>query len=138
MRNRLLIAAIVAGTLMCLVPAKPSVAQQSPSSDARTLALKNVITYGPGAQSCGAYTAERMKRRDTMPGISQSLVYESWLAGFVSGVGVSMATRNQPRMLRPTDLVAMSAWVGNYCAANPLKRVVDAALSLVDELFLQP
>ena len=58
----------------------------------------------------------------------QHYVLGSWVLGWVSAAGYYGAH------LRHTDADAISAWVDNYCRANPLNQIKDAADSLVDEL----
>jgi hypothetical protein len=80
--------------------------------------------YGYGMVSCGAWTAER--KNDAI----KTEVYQAWIMGFVSGFGFSQVAE-----LKTTDHKALSAHIDNYCAANPLDDVADAAAALIYELM---
>jgi hypothetical protein len=74
---------------------------------------------GPGAGSCGAWTADRSNK----PRYSIDL---SWVLGFLAGVGFEGS--GDP--LRGLDSNAVAGWIDNYCQAHPLEHIVDAAEAL--------
>ena len=76
----------------------------------------NVI--GAGIDSCGRWTADRQPVR----GVSAAQD-EQWVLGFLSAIGY--ATADGP--LDGVDAQAVLAWVDNYCRANPLDHIMDAA-----------
>jgi hypothetical protein len=126
MQKRFHFLAIVAALLSV------SFVSDAPAQGKKTIFLKDAVVYGLGLASCGQWTAERSKRSGISPGISGSLAYESWLAGYMTGMSIFHAASGTP--LKRSDVVAMSAWIDNYCAANPLKQVADAASLLIVEL----
>jgi hypothetical protein len=79
--------------------------------------------YGLGNKSCGEWVAE--KEKDSM----SYLGMQAWVAGFISGVGFSAKFE-----LKETDYNAIALFVTNYCKANPLDQVIDAAEALVKGL----
>jgi hypothetical protein len=75
--------------------------------------------YGAGTQSCGKWMAEK-----------NPLVHgnvDSWVLGYVTALGGVASART-------TDSQAIIAWVENFCRANPLTGVHEAAAALVVEL----
>ena len=63
---------------------------------------------------------------------SHSQLNQSWV------LGLSRRTLYRPASLdgspRPMDLRAMMVWIDNYCDANPLKDIFDAAQALIDDM----
>ena len=84
---------------------------------------QNYTTYGVGTQSCGQWLEAR---RDT----NKSFYFQlgSWVQGWVSSAGY------YGTVLKKTDTAAMDAWVDNFCSANPLLDMDDAARGLVTAL----
>ena len=85
------------------------------------------MVLGPGNSSCGAWTQDHANPS----GLSYG--EDFWVQGFLSavneyGTGVSNITNG-------TDAFGVSAWISNYCAANPLKSISEAADMLVVELL---
>jgi hypothetical protein len=76
--------------------------------------------YGAGTQSCGRLTAED---KDSLIRAHMN----SWVLGYVTALGGVTGARQ-------TDTPAITAWVDNYCRANPLKELHEAAATLVAEL----
>lgn len=71
--------------------------------------------YGSGAGSCGKWTSDKAKA-------SEGYRYDKvWLVGFVSGAGWGVGEDYE------ADADGMIGWVDNYCAANPLDDISDAA-----------
>jgi hypothetical protein len=80
---------------------------------------------GQGVTSCGAWTAARSTKS------ALKNAHEQWLTGFVSGANWTEAG---PDFLAEPDFDALTAWVDNYCRAEPLAKVYTAATTLVREL----
>jgi len=81
------------------------------------------MSRGIGTSSCGAWTADR-RYPDSAPAVTD----EQWILGFLSGVGYlgSGLSRNIDP-LATVDAEAVWAWIDNYCHANPLAHITDAA-----------
>jgi hypothetical protein len=75
---------------------------------------------GPGVISCGTWTAERRT-----PNAITAVMAESWVLGFLSGIGFVGQSGSDP--LHGSHAEAVSAWIDNYCKANPLDSVGKAA-----------
>jgi hypothetical protein len=50
---------------------------------------------------------------------------ENWVTGFLSGVGFVGEYGADP--LNGMDADGVWAWIDNYCSANPIKDIADAA-----------
>jgi hypothetical protein len=86
-----------------------------------TLEAEAYTSIGAGAESCGAWTSARHTR---------SFQVMQWALGFLSGVG--FVGRDSADPLRGMDAEGVWAWIDNYCQANPIKDVVDAAEAFYD------
>ena len=93
---------------------------------AAVAAPANVI--GIGNNSCGDWTTAARENGWTR------VAYQAWLGGFVSGVNLNVSDR-VGNLNEGTDVPGMTAWVDNYCAANPLDTVSSAAVALAVELI---
>lgn len=89
----------------------------------------NAITT-MGAPACGDWI--NAKEQNTNQGLS-SLVYKSWLAGYLSGI----AGQIKIDALNGANSESMYLWVDNYCRANPLEDLSVAGLGLFLELAKQ-
>ena len=78
-----------------------------------------VEIMGPGFSTCGTWS----KSQDHQ-------LFMSWTNGYLSGLSVA----RQRNVLKSVDFAAIEAWMNNYCQANPLDKVIDAATALFDEL----
>ncbi|MGJ4899444.1 hypothetical protein ACQR2B_31010 [Bradyrhizobium oligotrophicum] len=79
---------------------------------------------GQGAQSCATWT-KQLRLSDS----SLSYVNEAWVLGFLSGRNFySSAAITIP------EANAVSAWITNYCAANPVDTIAQAAAELANYL----
>jgi hypothetical protein len=78
--------------------------------------------------SCGAWTEARRS--------NNSLAYQAWIAGFLSGVN-HITTIDLPTVdiFDNIDTQGIYAWVDNYCGANPLNTIGEAADALGSELL---
>lgn len=54
---------------------------------------------------------------------------ESWVLEFLSGVGWETVAGRNP--LHRVDFNAVAGWIDNYCQANPLQGISDAAEAFV-------
>ena len=87
--------------------------------DAAAAAPFHII--GPGLSSCGTWVANRGGHSSSGAGI-----YESWVVGFLSGIGFVNDHGADP--LNGVDAEAVWAWVDNYCGANPLDTIEKATI----------
>jgi len=81
----------------------------------------DIQNLGVGGSSCGTWLEER--KDDGWPAIAN----DSWVNGYLTGYqdgGNGLTDRHT------ADLAARSAWINNYCQANPLNALTDAARGL--------
>jgi hypothetical protein len=78
--------------------------------------------FGSGSASCGTWTGGENNNPYTY------YQKRSWILGFVSGAGWSNRREYE------VDSDGVYAWIDNYCKANPLKYLNEAAEALVLEL----
>ena len=83
------------------------------------------LVIGQGANSCLAWTRSHGAKAATQG------LYTQWVAGFVSGVSWEA---DDPDILTRMDFDGLTAWMHNYCKANPLAKVSTGAAMLVQEL----
>jgi len=91
---------------------------------ATTPASASYTLIGAGLASCGTWTQDRKNRT-----IDQKQI-EQWMLGFLSGVGYTGGTKYDP--LHGVDAPAVLVWIDNYCLANPLKHLSEAAHGFID------
>jgi hypothetical protein len=91
------------------------------SSVSATAASDRLTTYG-GADCAVWVSASGSKREDL----------KQWLAGYVSGLN-SFFYRTDP-LRRLNSVEQIFVWSDEYCRANPLDTMGDAAFSLLKEL----
>lgn len=77
---------------------------------------------GSGLSSCGTWIADK---RSNWTFARLNL---SWVLAWLSTVGYQAA--GDP--LNHVDRRASPAWIDNYCHANPIKQIVDAAQAFYD------
>lgn len=87
----------------------------------------HIATYGAGNVSCGQWTV------DAHEGAAAHWGELAWVEGFVTGSVLAL-----PLKMKDTDEGGMAGAVDNYCLANPLKRLTDAARDLVIQLYEHP
>jgi hypothetical protein len=75
---------------------------------------------GVGLSSCGLWTHFR-----TQPDDLVTFTYESWVQGFLSGIGYIGPLGANP--LGGMDVMDVLTWIDGYCRKNPLDRVAEAA-----------
>jgi hypothetical protein len=83
------------------------------------------LVIGQGANSCWAWTRSQAAKAATQG------LYTQWVAGFVSGVSWEA---DDSDILTRMDFDGLTAWVNDYCKANPLAKVTTGAAMLVQEL----
>jgi hypothetical protein len=77
---------------------------------------------GSGVSSCGTW----LQTRRSGPGASIDL--RSWVLGYATRANYDESVTTK------IDSEGLWAWIDNYCRANPLKQIVDAAEGLAAEL----
>ena len=91
---------------------------------------------GAGASVCGTWSEARRG-----PMTSQTVIQEqmmvSWVMGFVSAMNNEYAEQfpNFTQKFKRIGPDGITGWMDNYCRANPINSVNDAAMSLVLELI---
>ena len=87
----------------------------------------DIQTMGSGGVSCGKWLADgRLQDR------SLSDMERAWVNGYLTGR--QEEGRNLTE-IQAGDLEGRSAWVDNYCEANPLNDLILAARALYHELL---
>jgi hypothetical protein len=79
-----------------------------------------------GVQSCGTWVKERAAKRD---------IFETaWLLGYLSATAAALRQDFWGRQgVNSLDSESVYLWVDNYCRANPLRSLGDAAVVLFIE-----
>ena len=85
------------------------------------------IVLGPGSASCVTWNADRQRNE------AHSQLNQSWVLGFVTAYNLYKPA-SQDSSPKPMDSRGMMAWIDNYCDANPLKDIFDAAQALVEDM----
>ena len=83
------------------------------------------MIFGQGLNSCGTWTEAR-RTKSFNAGLSAQ-----WVAGYLSGMNVES---DAPNFLAGTDFDGLVAWIDNYCRANPLDAIANAAIALKNAL----
>jgi hypothetical protein len=96
----------------------------STSVSAQESGSKKMI-FGEGINSCGSWT-QSQQTKSIYQGLSAQ-----WVAGFLSGMNMQA---DVPNFLSGTDFNGVMGWMNNYCSANPLTSIADAAVALKDHL----
>jgi hypothetical protein len=113
---------IVYSMVVALALASPLVLAQTPS----------VMVRGQGAMGCGQWV--NAIAQDNQTRLTPADTYKSWVLGYLSGMAAGTSLNFWGRAgINQLDSESVFLWIGNYCRANPLKVVFDAA----DELFLE-
>ena len=82
---------------------------------------------GQGGFSCGRWQQGRRTKEPT------SFTAQAWVLGYLTRANYSGDTS----LTAGTDADGVFAWIDNFCRANPLKDIADAAEYLVAELQVQ-
>ena len=80
----------------------------------------NYRVIGEGVNSCGEWTSQRAGKTEFAA---------TWVLGFVSAY--NRYVPDVSSIAKGTDAQGIWAWVDNYCAANPINDIDDAAGALV-------
>jgi hypothetical protein len=84
------------------------------------------VTWGAGTKSCGDWTAGHYD-----PNSLEAVAQNAWLGGFLTAADAYGA----PESSAPQQSFnAVTAWMENYCSANPLDTITTAAIALRIEL----
>jgi hypothetical protein len=59
---------------------------------------------------------------------------EDWIAGYLSNFNTLINDPDVPDFLKDEDWDGLVAWIDNYCTANPLDKLDEAARALELEL----
>ncbi len=86
---------------------------------------QNVI-MGAGVASCGTWTADQRAPKAS----NRSIQGEQWVLGFLSSAAMSYDI--DP--LKDVDADGVWAWFDNYCQANPLTSITQAAVAFLHEV----
>lgn len=91
-------------------------------------------TFGNGGDC-----AQWVQPRDAANGSSKNFS-SIWLSAYLSGInsaGVRLGTPRQTDALKNVSPAQVELWMDNYCRANPLKTISNAAWVLYRELLAQ-
>ncbi len=83
---------------------------------------QGISIWGAGQESCGRWTSLRGDE-------NADEVLKQWILGFLSGS--NWRTRDQ--QAKPPDTDAVIAFVDRYCKNNPLHRILQAGVALIQE-----
>jgi hypothetical protein len=92
-----------------------------------SLAADAAMVLGPGSASCVTWNGDRQRNE------SHSQLNQAWVLGFVTAYSLYRPA-SQDNSPKPMDSRAMMAWIDNYCDANPLKDIFDAAQALTEDM----
>lgn len=92
-----------------------------------SLAADAAMVLGPGSASCVTWNGDRQRNE------SHSQLNQAWVLGFVTSYNLYKSA-SQSSAPRPMDSRGMMVWIDNYCDANPLKDISDAAQALIEDL----
>lgn len=91
--------------------------------------ITRVYVYSYGNASCGDWIAERKApAADADVGLA-------WVLGYLTGIEEGRESRRI--QFRHPDADAIAAWVDNYCQANPLDNLFQAAAKLNHDLMVR-
>jgi hypothetical protein len=111
---------LLSGTMVFAQRKPGAVTLRPPPPPPRTFTV-----YGVGNKSCGAWLSEGAESPGN--GVKQpNNINTAWVMGFISGVGAF----NPLGVLKETDGPAIEIWMNNYCRANTLDHVAEAAMAL--------
>lgn len=89
-----------------------------------------ITLHGAGVDSCGEWLEASKTNNITVISIQRS-----WIQGYLDGRNIgSLDTVHKEADL--PDIYATSAWIDNYCHANPLSKLAEAASDLYRGLEL--
>lgn len=91
---------------------------------------RHYVVLGHGGDSCGQWTHERRLQSDSSASMG------TWIVGYITAYNYHVWKGKN--VASETDAPGMFAWIDTYCAANPIKGLVDATEALVDALKTGP
>jgi hypothetical protein len=80
----------------------------------------NITIGGSGGESCESWAEHRPHG-----------AYTQWVLGFISGAAWRASSSETFDPLDGTNARGVWAWIDNYCAANPLEKIADAAVAFM-------
>ena len=98
------------------------------SVEGTALGPSPLIILGAGKDSCGTFTKAEGATKDLMM---------SWILGYITAASFADYVQGRKRLIvREVVLpeLTLRMWLENYCTANQLSNLSDAALQLVIEL----
>jgi hypothetical protein len=93
-------------------------------------AKPGVGIIGFGNTSCGSWASS--KSANTVASIVMENALEGWVEGYITAMAVESDRVNAA--IHRTDPAGLTAWIDNWCKANPLKSMAKAAEALSVEL----
>ena len=81
------------------------------------------MIFRNGMASCGTWLQRRQSK--------QEAILASWIVGYLSGLNMESSG---PDAIVGTDYDSLMGWIDNYCRANPLHPIAQAATALMGEL----
>ena len=93
-----------------------------------TLTATEAVGYnrlGAGTASCGAWTAFRREGSTS----TRALSSEQWVLGFIDGITEESGDTLDP--FNGVEAENVWEWIDNYCQANPLKSIAEAASAFI-------
>lgn len=85
---------------------------------------KSTTVLGAGVTSCGTWTEHRQS--DDM---SAYMADVNWVLGYLTAINDA----SDIDVSDGTDIAGLRAWIDNYCQANPLQPIYQAANALAGE-----
>ena len=79
---------------------------------------------GVGQQSCAEWISARQQEGDP-----ESYQQQSWVLGFLSGIGSADLKGVDP--LNGMNATAVAGWIDFYCHSHPQERIANAAIAFV-------
>ena len=92
---------------------------------------KNYVVWGVGTKTCGAWTDAKLTNKE------RAETFQSWIHAFMTGAAYGREGLDIKRGVK-FEAEALTAWVDEYCAANPLMTVERAAVALLDHIAGPP
>jgi hypothetical protein len=88
-----------------------------------------VMVRGQGATGCGQWV--KAIAQDDQTRLTLADTYKAWVLGYLSGMAGGTDINFWGRAgINQLDAESVFLWISNYCRANPLKPVSEAATDL--------
>ena len=91
------------------------------------------MMLGAGPTSCGAWTQDHKSNPKSPKGYAEDI----WVTGYITAMNLWYLPRDRGisrNLAEGTDVDGLAGWIDNYCSANPLDNIADAAEALAVEL----